>query len=174
MASILQSIMYRYKESKRQCPKCSYCWFGPIAHTSMKTKKVEFVWINRDQKSFEWFVSLLTNLELEQSLDNEQESDSKIIEMHMYMTAAQKKTDMKGIGLQIALDLMHKKSNRDLITGLKTKTQPGRPDWNKLFSQFQKENKGKIKVFFCGAPQLGKTVKESCEKFGFAFSKENF
>lgn len=52
--------------------------------------------------------------------------------MHMYMTAAQKKTDMKGIGLQMALDLMHKKNDRDVITGLKTKTQPGRPDWNKV------------------------------------------
>ena len=50
----------------------------------------------------------------------------------MYMTAAVKKTDMKGIGLQIALDLMHEKSKRDLIAGLKVKTQPGRPDWNQV------------------------------------------
>lgn len=174
MASILQSIMYRYKESKRTCPKCSHSWFGSIAHTAMKTRKVDFVWINRDQKSFEWFVSLLTNLEIEQSLDNEEEGDSKIIDMHMFMTAAQKKTDMKGIGLQIALDLMHEKSNKDLITGLKTKTQPGRPDWNKLFKSFEGEKKGKIKVFFCGAPQLGKIIKEAAERFSFAFSKENF
>lgn len=52
------------------------------------------------------------------------------------MTAAQKKTDMKGLGLQIALDLMHEKSNKDLITGLKTKTEPGRPNWNKVKTTF--------------------------------------
>ena len=48
------------------------------------------------------------------------------------MTSALRKTDMKAIGLQMALDLLHKKENRDLITGLKTRTQTGRPDWEKV------------------------------------------
>ena len=52
--------------------------------------------------------------------------------MHMYMTAALRKTDVKAIGLQMALDLIHKKEKRDLITGLKTRTQAGRPDWDKV------------------------------------------
>ena len=30
-------------------------------------KKVDFFWINRDQKAFEWFYHLLTQLELEQA-----------------------------------------------------------------------------------------------------------
>ena len=29
-------------------------------------RKVDFIWINRDQKSFEWFVNLLSQLEAEQ------------------------------------------------------------------------------------------------------------
>ena len=29
--------------------------------------QVDFFWINRDQKSFEWFVSLLSQLEMEQA-----------------------------------------------------------------------------------------------------------
>ena len=29
--------------------------------------KVDFFWINRDQTSFEWFVKLLTELEMEQA-----------------------------------------------------------------------------------------------------------
>lgn len=29
--------------------------------------QVDFIWINRDQKHFEWFVSLLTKLEMEQA-----------------------------------------------------------------------------------------------------------
>lgn len=29
--------------------------------------QVDFIWINRDQKSFEWFVSLLTKLEIDQA-----------------------------------------------------------------------------------------------------------
>lgn len=50
----------------------------------------------------------------------------------MYMTSALGKNDMKAIGLQMALDLVAKKEKKDSITGLQTRTQPGRPDWNKV------------------------------------------
>ena len=93
------------------------------------TLQVDFFWINRDQKSFEWFVSLLSQLEIEQS---EQCGFDRFLDMHMYMTSALRKTDVKAIGLQMALDLIHKKEKRDLITGLKTRTQAGRPDWDKV------------------------------------------
>ena len=29
--------------------------------------QVDFIWVNREQKSFEWFVSLLANIELQES-----------------------------------------------------------------------------------------------------------
>lgn len=54
------------------------------------------------------------------------------LELHMYMTSALGKNDMKAIGLQMALDLLAKKEKKDSITGLQTRTQPGRPDWNKV------------------------------------------
>ena len=63
---------------------------------------------------------------------SEQGGFDHFLDMHMYMTSALRKTDVKAIGLQMALDLIHKKENRDLITGLKTKTQAGRPDWEKV------------------------------------------
>lgn len=40
------------------------------------TRQVDFIWINRDQKSFEWFVSLLTKLEMDQA-DEEPEGDAE-------------------------------------------------------------------------------------------------
>lgn len=33
----------------------------------MHLRKVDFFWINRDQRSFEWFVNLLSQLEIEQA-----------------------------------------------------------------------------------------------------------
>lgn len=68
---------------------------------------MDFFWINRDQKSFEWFVKLLSQLEIEQS-----EQDGVMghfLDMHMYITSALQKTDMKAVGLQLALDLLHEK-----------------------------------------------------------------
>lgn len=56
----------------------------------------------------------------------------RFLDMHMYITSALKKTDIKAILLQMALDLIHKKKNIDLITGLQTRTQPGRPNWDKV------------------------------------------
>ncbi|XP_076847030.1 NADPH oxidase 5 [Brachyhypopomus gauderio] len=170
-ASILQSIMYRYRMRKQNCPKCSYSWCETIKDSEMNLRKVDFVWINRDQKSFEWFVSLLTKLEMDQA---DEEPEGRFLEMHMYMTSALSKNDMKAIGLQMALDLLAKKEKRDSITGLRTRTQPGRPDWGKVFQKVSKEKKGKVHVFYCGAPALAKVIKAHCEQFGFNFYKENF
>uniref|UniRef100_A0A8C4TP25 NADPH oxidase 5 n=1 Tax=Erpetoichthys calabaricus TaxID=27687 RepID=A0A8C4TP25_ERPCA len=168
-ASILQSIMYRMR--KQNCPNCNYSWCENLKDHEMNLRKVDFIWINRDQKSFEWFVSLLTKLEMDQA---DEEPEGRFLEMHMYMTSALSKNDMKAIGLQMALDLLAKKEKRDSITGLRTRTQPGRPDWSKVFQKVAEEKKGKVHVFFCGSPALAKVIKAQCEQFGFKFYKENF
>uniref|UniRef100_A0A671THU0 NADPH oxidase 5 n=1 Tax=Sparus aurata TaxID=8175 RepID=A0A671THU0_SPAAU len=168
-ASILQSIIYRRR--KQNCPNCNYSWCENIKDSDMKLRKVDFIWINRDQKSFEWFVSLLTKLEMDQA---DEEPEGRFLEMHMYMTSALSKNDMKAIGLQMALDLLAKKEKRDSITGLRTRTQPGRPEWGKVFQKVSEENKGKVHVFYCGSPALAKVIKAQCEHFGFNFYKENF
>ncbi|XP_061077625.1 NADPH oxidase 5 [Conger conger] len=170
-ASILQSIMYRYRMRKQNCPNCSYSWCETIKDSEMKLRKVDFIWINRDQKSFEWFVSLLTKLEMDQA---DSEPEGRFLEMHMYMTSALSKNDMKAIGLQMALDLLAKKEKVDSITGLRTRTQPGRPEWGKVFQKIAEEKKGKCHVFYCGSPALAKVIKAHCEKFAFKFYKENF
>ncbi|NXW62262.1 NOX5 oxidase, partial [Eurystomus gularis] len=170
-ASILQSIMYRYRRRKQSCPSCHYSWCEDLRDEEMTLRKVDFIWINRDQKHFEWFVSLLTKLEMEQA---EQEPGGRFLEMHMYMTSALSKNDMKAIGLQMALDLLAAKEQKDSITGLRTRTQPGRPDWNKVFGKVAEEKRGKVQVFFCGSPALAKVIRAHCDRFGFRFFKENF
>ncbi|CAK6432103.1 unnamed protein product [Pipistrellus nathusii] len=170
-ASILQSIMYRYQKRKHICPNCQHCWMEGIQDDDMKLHKVDFIWINRDQRSFEWFVSLLTKLEMDQA---EEPQEGRFLELHMYMTSALGKNDMKAIGLQMALDLVAKKEKKDSITGLQTRTQPGRPDWSKVFQKVAAEKKGKVQVFFCGSPALAKVLKVHCEQFGFRFFQENF
>jgi NADPH oxidase 5 len=52
----------------------------------MKLQKVDFFWINRDQRSFEWFVNLLSQLEIEQA---ESQSDK---ERFLDMVKKQKQT----------------------------------------------------------------------------------
>ncbi|XP_054858261.1 NADPH oxidase 5 [Eublepharis macularius] len=170
-ASILQSIMYRYhmrqQASSSQCP----IQREAFKNQEMKLQKVDFIWINRDQKSFEWFVSLLTKLEVDQA---KRDPEGCFLEMHLFMTSALSKNDVKAIGLQMALDLLAKKEKRDSITGLKTRTQPGRPDWNQIFQKLSEERAGKVHVFFCGSPALAKVIRAHCEEFNFRFFKEHF
>ncbi|XP_060550723.1 NADPH oxidase 5 isoform X3 [Pantherophis guttatus] len=165
-ASILQSIMFRHRMRKQ-----ASCSHSNSLDENMKLQKVDFVWINRDQKSFEWFVSLLTQLE---AMQGSEEPTARFLEMHLYMTSALNKSDMKAVGLQMALDLLAKKEKKDSITGLRTRTKPGRPDWKQLFQKIDKEDKGKVQVFFCGSPALAKVVKAQCEQFTFPFFRENF
>ena len=74
--------------------------------------QVDFFWINRDQRSFEWFVNLLSQLEIEQA--EQGGSMERFLDMHMYITSALQKTDMKAVGLQLALDLLHKKVRQSI------------------------------------------------------------
>ena len=56
-------------------------------------------------------MKLLSQLEIEQS-----EQDGVMghfLDMHMYITSALQRTDMKAVGLQLALDLLHEKVRPD-------------------------------------------------------------
>ncbi|XP_064292875.1 NADPH oxidase 5 isoform X2 [Plodia interpunctella] len=171
-ASILQSIMYRYWSARAECPACGHRFPTALPHHNMSLNKVDFFWINREQRSFEWFVSLLSQLEMEQAeLGGRGE---RFLDMHMYITSALQRTDMRAVGLQLALDLLHERDKRDLITGLKTRTNAGRPNWDKVFQQLQQQNKGKVTVFYCGPPQLARALRLKCDRFGFHFRKETF
>jgi len=171
-ASILQSIVHRYRMVKKECPSCDHKWSDDVSTVMNNLRKVDFFWINRDQKSFEWFVSLLTQLEMEQAETGG--ALGRFLEMHMYVTSALQKTDMKSVFLQLAMDLNFKKEQRDLVTGLKSRTNAGRPNWNKVFTKVKEQQKGKVTVFFCGNPTLGRVLKQKCNDFGFTFRKEVF
>ena len=171
-SSILQSIMHRYRAIKQTCPNCKYQLTPHIQDKSFKLKKVDFFWINRNQKSFEWFVHLLSQLETEQ--EEHGGALGRFLEMHMYVTSALHKTDMKSVALQLALDILYEKEHRDLVTGLKTRTNAGRPDWDKVFTKLKQEKRGQVTIFFCGNQVLGRVLRYKCEEFGFKFKKEVF
>ncbi|CAB0028562.1 unnamed protein product [Trichogramma brassicae] len=143
--------------------------------------KVDFFWLNRSQHSFEWFVDLLTQLEIDQAENESKHRDEdgkttveRFLEMHMYVTSAPAKTDMKAVALNMGLDLLFQKEKLDFITGLKTRSKTGRPDWDEVFQELKNKQKGKITVFYCGPPQLGRILRKRCEKVGFGFRKESF
>merc|ERR1712013_433614 len=169
-ASILQSIMHRYWDIKQSCPNCNYKWSNNIEESMFSLKKVDFIWINRNVNSFEWFVDLMSQLEHEQAeLGGEL---NRFLDLHMYNTSALRKDDMKDFALQVAMDLLYAKEERDLLTGLKARTIPGRPNWDEVLRKIKLQMKGEVTVFYCGNPSLATILKYKCEQFGFIFRKE--
>ena len=77
--------------------------------------------------------------------------------------------------LFIAMDMKHKKTKVDLITGLKVKINFGRPNWNSIFYEISNEHPNEsAEIFFCGHPAVGKSLEIAENKVGFEFHKDNF
>jgi predicted ferric reductase/Ca2+-binding EF-hand superfamily protein len=127
--------------------------------------KVYFFWLNRDQYSFEWFAALLTDLE---------RIDQKgLLEIHLCMTGA--RAGATALGLELARDVMHASGRSDMITGLRTHTHFGRPDWEAMLGEIAKRHPPQeVDVYFCGPPGLGALLSPTCRRLGISFREERF
>ncbi|CAF3633549.1 unnamed protein product [Rotaria sp. Silwood1] len=138
-------------------------------------RKVDFIWVNQDYKSFEWFVKLLRQFELEQDAYLAlNPKERRFLTIHLYFTEIK---DNLNIGIA-PLELITQVATADIFTGLKAQTHFGRPRWESIFSGFTKGEAGltanDVNVFFCGPAIMGNTIHESCTKHGFHFYDEKF
>lgn len=152
-ASILKSIWYRVNYPTK----------------STRLRKVYFFWVSRDYAAFEWFQSLLKAIE-EQDID-------QFIEIHTYLTAKLRKSE---IGNIYAND---DGTIKDTITGLKSPTHFGRPNWDRILSSLRTMHpETDVGVFFCGPKALDKVLHNKCNLWSditdsgtrFFYGKENF
>ncbi len=128
------------------------------------TRHVHFVWVNRDQRSFEWFAELLGKLNARYP---------ETLEVHIYMTGA--KSDLHSGLAELALDLMYAKTNVDMLTGLRTRTQLGHPQWRELLTGFSTAHAGaQVQVYFCGPDGLAQSLSPICRDLGMPFHVERF
>ena len=78
-------------------------------------------------------------MEAEQALEEqtaEGKAGKRFMDIHMYFTQALQKTDMRAVGLQVALDLLYKKVSHSLVVVVKTDTYnitEGAEGGNKIF-----------------------------------------
>lgn len=146
-ASVLESIVLR---SQQGSP-------GP--------EKVHFFWLNRDAYSFEWFAELLMKLE---EIDHEH-----LVDLHIYMTGGH--GNVTATALNLARSIAHDLGHPDLITGLRSKTKVGKPDWDDEIRAIVEQHPGApVDLFFCGPPGLGKVIARACRKWGVRFRQEHF
>lgn len=135
-ASILKSIWYRMN----------------YPQSKTRLSKVYFFWVCRDFGSFEWFRSLLLAIEA-QDVNGQ-------IEIHTYLTAKIKADDATNIIINDA------NADKDTITGLRSPTSFGRPNWDMVFRGIRKlHTPAEAGVFFCGPKGLGSTLHIFCNKY---------
>ena len=163
-ASILQSIMWRHWQRRKASHQ---------SQSVFNLKKVDFFWVNRDQTSFEWFVDLLSQLEQEQR--EKGGSLKRFLDLHMFVTSAKARLDMKVVALQLALDILYNnRGDSDCVEALQSRLRAGRPDWSSVLAQIGRERRGEVTVFYCGHPALAATLSVLCKQLGFTFRKEVF
>jgi len=152
-ASILKSIWYRHNASD----------------ANLRIKKVYFYWICPDTNAFEWFADLLQSLE-QQMIER---GKNDFLDYNIYLTRGWGKGDARNI-------VLHDGDTEDVITGLKQKTNYGRPNWDSIFQTAAQTHAGSdVGVFFCGPAVLSHTLhimsnKHTTDKCVFYYNKENF
>ena len=112
---------------------------------------------------------MLSQMEIDQKKNNQ-----NFLESHLYVTSAQRQTDLKSIGLHMTLDVLYSEEDSRLIEGLKKRTHYGRPNWDTVFQGLIRKQEGKISVFFCGPPSLSKVLQEKCLTYNLSYKKELF
>jgi NADPH oxidase len=159
-ASILKSMFYKLLLAQA-APKEYHLEL-------MRVQKVHFYWICRDRSAFEWFAFLLRDLEVR---------SEGFLEVHTYITDKFKLQEIESY-----VDTTYRDpSELDALTGLKTRTYFGRPDFDSIFqdmcSLYPKE---KVGVFFCGPKVMSSAIKRAAAGAStpagtqFVFRKENF
>ena len=161
----------------------------------MRLKRVEFIWVCRDTKSFEWFQMLLSSLE-EQSMDAASHSGAgpEFLRIHTYLTQRFDADDTANVYLNSVGQA------KDPLTALSARTNFGRPDFKKLFiamkdgihegsylggcledgnSGEKGRKKADIGVYFCGPNTAAKMIRGACKSVTdrdvkFKFWKEHF
>lgn len=126
---------------------------------------MHFFWLNRDQYSFEWFRGLLSRLE--------REDTRALLDIHLCMTGA--RSGVTAFGLELARAVMHDAGRSDMITGLRTKTHVGHPDWEAMLRAIaERHAPAKVDVFFCGPHGLAAKLAPLCHRLGMTFREEQF
>lgn len=128
-------------------------------------EKLYFFWLNRDSRSFEWFAELLLKVE--------QTDHRQLVDIQICMTGG--RGNVAALALNLARNLSHEIGKPDWVTGLRTQTRVGAPDFDLELSAIAgRHAPAPVDVFFCGPPGLGRKLSLSCQRHGLRFHQEVF
>ncbi|MGH7441000.1 MAG: EF-hand domain-containing protein [Polyangiaceae bacterium] len=152
-ASILESVVLRANRT------------GERPAALDRLERAHFFWLNRDGYSFEWFAALLAELE---RIDG-----AGVLDVNIWMTGG--RAGVTATAFELAREAARAAGDADLITGLKTHTHMGHPDWDSMLGAIARQHAGaKVDVYFCGPPGLGRLVRRAAHKANMTYREEKF
>lgn len=179
-ASVLSSLMAQFRSSRFACKHChGINYLSKGLRDNHRLIKLDFIWVNRDQKNFEWFLKLLRQFEQEQDTFLRCYPDEqRFLDIHLYFTEIKHDQNIANAPLDLVSRIWAQVAGGDMFTSLKSKTHIGRPNWDKVFQQIISSDSPSIgndvNVFFCGPKTMGKTIREHSLKYRFRYYEENF
>lgn len=179
-ASILSSLMAQFRASRVVCKHCNGINYNTKGlMESRRLRKVDFIWVNRDQKNFEWFLNLLRQFEQEQEYYlASNANENRFLDIHLYFTEIKHDENIGNVPLDLISKVWAQVAGQDIFTSLKSKTHLGRPKWDEVFGQLisgdNASTANDVNVFFCGPPTMAKTIRSHCATYRFRFYEEKF
>ncbi|KAK3698716.1 hypothetical protein QZH41_010756, partial [Actinostola sp. cb2023] len=133
-------------------------------HYNTRLRRLYFIWVGRNVRSFGWFVDMLYSKHLELWKKNWPD----FLVCRFYLTRNQRQSS-------------YKTSNREgcAASWLDARLTQGRPDWQSIFRRVAQENpRSIIGVFYCGTRSVTSRLRNLCNKPNktrstFVFHKEN-
>ena len=179
-ASILSSLIAQFRASQMICKHCHRTNYNDNGlWTHQRLKKVDFIWVNRDAKSFEWFLNLLREFEREQEEYYASNRDEqRFLNIQLYFTGIKGGTSIDNFFLHHTTNMWAEETGTDVFTGLRAPTHFGRPVWDELLQNLKSNSISStaddIKVFFCGLETLRKIIKQHCTNLRIRCYEEKF
>ncbi|KAK0261515.1 hypothetical protein LTR29_006292 [Friedmanniomyces endolithicus] len=155
-----------------------------------RLRRVEFIWVCKDTTSFEWFQALLSSLEAQSLSMTGPGEQAEFLRIHTYLTQKMDVDTAQNIVLNsVGMD-------KDPLTELSSRTNFGRPDFNRLLVGMREgildqsyipglvrpdggKRKTEVGVYFCGPNVAARDIKKACKEatvrdVRFKFWKEHF
>lgn len=149
-ASVLQSLLLKEKANS----------------TGAKHEQIiHFHWLNRSQRSYEWFIDLMLKAE-------EQMGEDRFF-LNIHLTSLAR--NLSNLVMQLAFESWFLKYGKDPITDLRARTSAGRPNWDVIFRELAEKYKDKrVDIYFCGPKALGADIRKFSSKHGLYYFEEKF
>ena len=104
------------------CPNCNYQSIDSIGVKRLKF--VDLIWINREYESFEWFMNLLAELKIQQSL-----SKKKFFNTHLYWTDRNNSNSLAMEKFNQIISSIPDSPVRQIVEEMFLSIKKGRPDF---------------------------------------------